>query len=134
MIRFAALCILLALPTLGWCQEPISIKSAPLSLDKALELALQNNLKVKNAELDVEKAGDDLAAARTKRLPSLHLSVFESHNLTKESYEFEEGVFGTFPGIGPIPAQNTEIETNPGLTTVVSATLDQPRFQCFGLE
>ena len=126
IILLAALCIFMALPLPGMAREP---KERALSLDEALKLALKHNLKVINAGLEVKKAGDDVAAARTKRLPSLHLSVYESHNLTKESYEFKEGVFGTFPSTGPIPPADTEIDTHPGLTTIVTATLDQPLSQ-----
>ncbi|MCP4626714.1 MAG: TolC family protein [bacterium] len=134
MIRLVILCSVLALPVLAWCQEASSVQLELLTLDKALKLALQDNLKVKNAGLEVQKAQDDVAAIRTRRLPSLHLSVLESHNLTKEAYEFKEGVFGNFPATGPIPSEDTEIETHPGFTTILSASLDQPLSQLYRID
>lgn len=134
MIRFVMLCFVLALPLSAWCQQASSVQMELLTLDKALDLALQDNLKVENAELEVQKTQDEVAAARTRRLPSLHLSVLESQNLTKESYEFKEGVFGNFPATGPIPAADTEIETHSGLTTILSANLDQPLSQLYRID
>ncbi len=134
MIRFVILCCVLAFPALAWCQETSSVRLGLLTLDKALELALRDNLKVENAGLEVKKAQDDVAATRTRRLPSLYVSAFESHHLTKEAYEFKEGVFGNFPATGPIPSQDTEIETHRGLTTILSAGLDQPLSQLYRID
>jgi outer membrane protein TolC len=131
MIRSAALRMLLALAVFAWCSAAATARTEVLTLDKALELALQHNLKVENAGLEVGKAGDSVAAARTRRLPSFNLTVLESRDLNEESYEFKQGVFGTFPGIGPIPANNTEIETHPGFTTIVAASLEQPLLQLY---
>src|SRR5262249_16453198 len=69
------------------------------------------------------------AALRTRRLPDLSFSVLESRHLTRESYTFETGVFGTFPGIGPIPTTNTNIETTPRFTTTVTSAATLPLSQ-----
>ena len=131
MIRSEVLRIFLALAVFAWCSEAATVKAEVLTLDNALELAMQHNLKVENAGLEVGKAGDSVAAARTRRLPSFNLTVLENKNLTSESYEFKQGVFGTFPGIGPIPANDIEIETHPGFSTIVAASLEQPLLQLY---
>lgn len=131
MIRSAVVRTLLALVVFAWCSEAATARAGVLTLDNALELAMQNNLKVENAGLEVGKAGDSVAAARTRRLPSFNLTVLEKRNLTEESYEFKQGVFGTYPGIGPIPANDTEIETHPGFTTIMEASLEQPLLQLY---
>jgi outer membrane protein len=131
MIRLVVLFSLLAWSVSAWGAEPPSAKAEVLTLDTALKVALRNNLKVQNAGLEVGKAEDDVAAARTRRLPSLHLDVLESRNLTRESYKFREGVFGDFPETGPIPPKDTEINTHPDFTTIVSASLEQPLLQLY---
>jgi outer membrane protein TolC len=50
-----------------------------LTLEMALELALQANRDIRNAGLEVQKAGDQLAAARTRRLPSMDLAGVSGH-------------------------------------------------------
>jgi hypothetical protein len=50
--------------------------SAPgpvLTLEQALDIALQDNRTLDNAEMDVGKAADSVAAECTKRLPKLNL-------------------------------------------------------------
>jgi outer membrane protein len=131
MIRVAVPYLLLVLSVFAWGSEVATARAEVLTLDKALELALQNNLKVENAGLEVGKARDSVAAARTRRLPSFNLTVLESRDLNQESYEFKQGVFGTFPGIGPIPAKDTEIETHPDFTTIVAASVEQPLLQLY---
>jgi len=46
-----------------------------LTLEDALSTALSQNPGVNNAFLDVEKAGDEVSATRTKLLPELNLSM-----------------------------------------------------------
>ena len=49
--------------------------------------------------------------ARTRRFPALKVQVLESYLLTSVDFTFERGAFGTFPGIGPVPAEDTKIST-----------------------
>ncbi len=91
-----------------------------LTLDQALDIALQENRTLENAEMDVGKAADSVAAERTRRLPKLHLGVTESYNLTPQSYTFAAGVFG------PVPSEDVKIDAHDGFTTIVSASVKQP--------
>src|SRR6202035_5267709 len=49
--------------------------------------------------------------ARTYRYPSVDLYALGSQLLTPLDFRFEPGTFGTFPGIGPVPATETSIHT-----------------------
>src|SRR5262249_41597098 len=119
MIRCVVFCLLLSLSTLAWGQGEETSAGDILTLEQAVDLAVANDFSVENARLEVKKAGASVAALRTRRLPELSFHVLESRPLTRESYKFEPGVFGSFPGIGPIPPTNTNIETTPQFTTTV---------------
>jgi outer membrane protein TolC len=126
MLRVIAVCVLVAMPTVAWCQMATSQTGEVLTLEEALAQALANNPKVKNANLEVRKAGDHVAAAQTKRLPALDFSVYGAHHLTDEGYTFKQGAFGTFSATGPIPAQDVTINTTPNFTTLVTASASLP--------
>src|SRR3954462_15900909 len=110
MIGCVVFCVVMAVSAITWGEEGDGPVSDVLTLEQAVDLALANNFSVKNAALDVQKAGASVAALRTRRLPELSFSVLESRHLTRESYTFETGVFGTFPVIGPVPPANTNRE------------------------
>ncbi len=129
MVRCVALWIVLMAPNIAWGQETEAVPGDILTLEQAVDIALTNNFSVKNAALEVQKAGDDATAARTKRLPTLDFTVQERRHLTSESYEFNAGTFGTLPLIGPIPAKKTTIRTAPQFTTVVTTSATLPLSQ-----
>lgn len=89
-----------------------------LSLQEALSIAVENNRIVKSAALDVSKAEEKTAQAKSYRWPSLSLDIVESRLLTSIDFRFEKGAFGDFPGIGPVPAEDTKIGTPKGWTTL----------------
>jgi outer membrane protein TolC len=97
-----------------------------LTLEQAVALALRENRPVANAVLEVEKSVDDVAALRTKRLPSTDVTVFGSQLLTPVDFFFREGAFGHYPGIGPIPAADTAVTTPLRPSAVVMASVTQP--------
>jgi len=103
----------------------------PLSLDQALGLAFKANPKLGNAELEVQKSADGVAAAKTQYLPALNLSVLNSRNLTAQSFTYETGAFGTYPIIGPIPATTTQIGSQSGVTSAIVASVSQPLLQLY---
>src|SRR5215471_11156032 len=83
----------------------------PLTLDEAVSLAQANNRQVKIAALTAAIDVDKIAEARTYRLPSLSVYALGSELLTPVDFTFQKGVFGSFPGIGPVPPTNTKIHT-----------------------
>jgi len=119
--------VVISLP--AWAQQDSTSPANQLSLDAAVSLAVANNRHLKQIVLEVEKAQDKVAATRTERLPHLNLILFESELLTPLNFQFPEGTFGTFPGIGPIPAHNTDISTPLRPTTYLFQTATQPLSQ-----
>src|SRR5215470_4976504 len=65
-------------------QEPLLVPSGVeiLTLDRAIDVALQNNRSAKNARLEADKADDRTAAARTHLLPGFKLNTGISQPLS----------------------------------------------------
>lgn len=97
-----------------------------LTLERAVALALESNRTLRQAELEVAKQDDGLAAARTRRLPSIELSVFGSMLLQRIDFRFTQGAFGTFPSGTPNPATDVNISTPRTFNPFVFATVNQP--------
>jgi outer membrane protein TolC len=97
----ASLAILLVAPLTASCQQNTSLPADVLTLDQAINIAQDNNLGIKNALLEVEKSDDEVAAARTGRLPSFHFYTLLSQDLVKHDVSVTNPVPGLFPGIGP---------------------------------
>jgi outer membrane protein len=91
-----------------------------LTLEQALDAALQQNRSLENAGMEVDKATDSVKAARTLQLPRLELNLSESYNLTPQSYTFEAGTFGV------VPQQDVEIDARQDFTTITSLSIKQP--------
>jgi len=79
------------------------------SLDAALRDALANNRRLANQQLEAAKAHDRLLAVRTNALPRFNADVLTNENLTRLSFDFRQGFFGVYPGIGAVPAQDTKL-------------------------
>ena len=106
--------------------------SPVLSVDDAVKIALADNrtLKIVSLNLDVHK--EKLAADKTRRLPSFNTYIFASELLSPISYFIPAGQFGCcYPGIGPIPAQNTYLTTPSKPTATVLASASQPLIQLY---
>jgi len=112
-------------------QEPLLIPAGVdiLTLDKAIEIGLENNRSTKNARLEAAKSDDRLAATRTHLYPGFKLSGGVSKPLTTFDTTFEKGVFGTFPGTGPVPNEDTVITSSTNPNAAVVAQLTQPLSQ-----
>jgi outer membrane protein len=131
MIRAAALCCLLALAAPGAvsAQTAVPSRGEVLTLERAIEIAVESNRHVQSARLQIEKAQADLASARTSRLPSFSTEVSTSQLLTPVGFAFPQGAFGEFPGIGPVPATNTTVTVPRRPTVYVQAEVAQPLTQ-----
>lgn len=112
-------------------QEPLLIPAGVevLSLEKAIDLALDNNRSTKNARLETEKTDLRIAATRTRLYPGFKLSGGLSKPLTTFDTTFEKGVFGTFPATGPIPNEDTVITSSTKPNGAIVAQLSQPLSQ-----
>jgi outer membrane protein TolC len=93
-LLFLLLPLLLIIPLSSWCQQ--SGSDEVLTLDQAVALALRENHSVRDAELEVGKTGDALAATRTHRLPSFNVYALAI------AQQFVKPVgIGVLPGVGP---------------------------------
>ena len=97
-----------------------------LTIDQAVTMAVANNRDLKIVSLNVDSSKDKVLAAKTRRLPSFNLYAFGSQLLSPISFAVPAGQFGTYSGIGPIPATNTDITTPSQPTAYIFATASQP--------
>jgi outer membrane protein TolC len=104
-----------------------------LTVDRAVRYALEKNPALRTAELEVDKAGDALSAFRTRRLPSIKWNVLGGQLLTKPTVNFDRGVFGTYPGVGPIPGEDAKVNIPRKPTAFVFGQILQPLSQQYRL-
>lgn len=97
-----------------------------LTVEQAVSAALANNRNLKIVSLSLDSSKEKLAAAKTRRLPSFSTYVFGSQLIEPINFLVPAGQFGTYPGIGPIPATNTPINTPSQPTAYIMASASQP--------
>lgn len=97
-----------------------------LTVDQAVKVALANNRLLKITSLQLGGAKEDYLAFKTHRFPTFKTYIFASELLAPISFEVPAGQFGSYPGIGPIPATNTPITTPQQPTAYVMANVSQP--------
>lgn len=109
----------------------VAAQPAPekLSLDAALKLAVDSNRALGASRLQVAKAEEDLAVARTRRLPIFEMNVQASQLLTPVDFSFPKGAFGDIPGVGPVPAVDTTFSSPTRPNFYVSSSVSQPLTQ-----
>jgi len=100
-----------------------------LTVDDAVSLALKNNRMVKNSVLEAEKFDFRVYTMRSRRLPQFQFAVLGGELLHSFDFTFDQGVFGTYPGVGPIPSKETKIRNPARFTTYVTGAFDQPLSQ-----
>ena len=128
------LSIVLILCALTWpmtssAQEQPSNADAQLpllTLDEAVTLALEQNWVVKNAALEAQKYDFRVNTARSRRKPQFQFSLLGGELLQPFNFTFPAGVWGTYPGIGPIPGTNAKVHTPAVFTTYLTGSIDQP--------
>ena len=118
-------------PAAAAAQSASASAADRLSLQAAVSIAIENNRQLQSARLQVDKAEDDLAVARTRRLPVFETEVTASQLLTPVGFSFPRGAFGDFPGTGPIPATDTSISVPRQPTMYLSSQVSQPLTQLF---
>jgi len=113
---------------------PAAAQSAErLSVDAAVAIALKNSRSLTSAEWQSEKAALDLETARSRRLPKFTLEAQASQLLRPVHVLFPQGAFGTYPGIGPVPAADTAVTTSAQPVMVLNAQATQPLSQLYEL-
>lgn len=121
----------LALLLLIFFSAPLQAQqSAPqyaesLTLDQAIALALRDNHAMKIAQLEVDKADENISAAKTFRLPSLHAYTLVSGNLADNKLEVPNPAANLFPGLGSFFTLNDRRKP----TAVFAASVIEPLTQ-----
>ena len=105
--------------------QPASV----LTIDDAVALALKGNREVQSAALDVDRAREETAALRTKRLPQFQIYALGGVPLTRATATVPVGALGTYPGTGPIPGPNVSVTTARQLSGVIVGQAVQPGSQ-----
>jgi len=100
-----------------------------LTLDEAVNLALQHNRLVKNSVLEAQKYDFEVNTARSRRKPQFQFSMLGGELLHSFDFSFDKGVFGTYPGVGPIPGTNAKVHSPALFTTYLTGSIDQPLTQ-----
>src|SRR5690349_6576810 len=99
--------------------------SESLTLDQAIDLALHNNHAIKIAESGVARTEEDIAVAKTSRLPSLRMHTLFSSNLAKNELKVPDPAANQFPGLGPFFLLTDERK----VSTVFATTAVEPLSQ-----
>jgi len=136
-MRFNRLSLVLVICAFAWphvssaqAQAPSTDAQAPLlKLDEAVSIALSNNRLVKNSTLEAQKYDFRVSTSRSRRLPQFQFAMLGGELLQPFNFTIPPGVFGTYPGIGPIPATTSKIHTPAVFTTYMTAFADQPLLQ-----
>ena len=120
--------IVLAVIASGLFVLPAAADDQPevLTVDQAVKLAVANNRMLKITSLQLADSKESYLAFKTHRYPNFSTYIFASELLAPISFTVPAGQFGTYPGIGPIPATNTPITTPQQPTAYVLANVSQP--------
>jgi outer membrane protein len=97
-----------------------------MSVDNAVQIAVANNRNLKIVSLTLDSSKQRLDAEKTRRYPAFSTYILASQLLQPIAFTVPAGEFGTYPGIGPIPATVTNISTPSQPTAYVVATASQP--------
>ena len=128
LLRLAhvGVCIWMLITTCAAGAQEQASQPELLTADQAVKIALANNRYLKIVTLDLESSKDKVAAAKTRRYPAFNVYTFASQLLAPISFVVPAGQFGTYNGIGPIPADNTPISTPSKPTAYIFGTMSQP--------
>src|SRR6516165_9823375 len=129
------LCLQVALFSVAWAQMPETDSRAPLlTLDEAIRIATGDNRDIQTSKLEITKAQEEVAQAKTNYLPKLDANVLAGAPLQPLNFTVPAGSFGIYPGIGPIPATNSNIHSPVQFGAFVNASAAQPLTQLFKVD
>jgi outer membrane protein TolC len=84
---------------------------------------------VKNSVLEAQKYDFQVSTARSRRLPHFQFAALGGELLQPFDFTFGKGVFGTYPGVGPIPGKESKVHTPAQPTAYLTGSLDVPLLQ-----
>jgi len=117
---------LIAAVVLGAASPARAQSSAPLTLEEAITTALRQNRDLDRLGLAEDEALADVKTARSQRLPRFNTDVRVMRLLRPVDVTFPGGAFGTFPGIGAVPAIDTTLTTPANTSVLLDASVAQP--------
>ena len=97
-----------------------------LTVDEAVQVALENNRDLRNAIVEARKTDFRISETRSQMLPSFSLRAIGAQQLSPFDFTLQRGLLGVFPGTGPIPAHDTQIRTPLVPTGLVITQVAQP--------
>jgi outer membrane protein len=119
--------------SVAWAQTPdASTTTAPLlTLDEAIRIASGTNRDIHISKIEIIKAQETVAQAKTNYLPKLDANVLAGAPLQPLNFRVPAGSFGTYPATGPIPATDSNIHSPVRFGAFVNASAAQPLTQLF---
>lgn len=131
--RFAA-CLLfvgMTISVFSFGQTATSSAAPTLTLDDAVTIAIHENRQLKISGLDVARARESVAAARTNFFPQLNSYVLSGIPLERLSFTIPAGTLGVYPSTGPIPGKTSTISTPERFSSFIYASAGQPLTQLY---
>src|SRR5262249_37268274 len=104
----------------------LSSGTETLTVDQAVQIALENNRELRSAILEARKTDFRISATRSQMLPSIRVTATAAQQLSRIDFTLQRGLLGVFPGTGPIPASDTRIRTPLVPTGLVITQVAQP--------
>jgi outer membrane protein TolC len=102
-----------------------------LPLQEAIDTALQGNRQLQIGGLEIAKAAEATAEARTARFPQFKAYILGGVPLNPINFTIPRGTLGVYPNLGPLPAQNSQIGTPQRLAAFIYGSAAQPLTQLF---
>jgi len=134
-LRSAWLFLPLSLSGWSFCTLVAAQQSSPaplrLTLDQAIDLALQQNRSVHLRSLSIEQMQSRRNEARANYLPQIKASGSTLHVTELAGIEIPAGAFGSYPSIGPVPSKSLFIDQGSATAYTGGVGLEQPLTQLF---
>ena len=119
--------------SVAWAQTsgPATTTAPLLTLDEATRIASGTNRDIQISKLEIVKAQETVAETKTNYLPKLDANILAGAPLQPLNFRVPAGSFGTYPGIGPIPATDSNIHSPVRFSAFVNSSAAQPLTQLF---
>jgi len=106
--------------------------TAPLlDLKDAVAAALEANPTIQARALDITKAAEETAAAKTSRFPQLSTTFMGGTSLRPIDFTIPRGTLGDYPGLGPLPSRDSDINSQQHFSGLIYGTATQPLSQLY---
>jgi outer membrane protein TolC len=97
-----------------------------LTLDQAIDLALEQNRGLQNSILESQKAQDNVEANRTRQFPSFSLTATGAQQLQSFDFTIEKGALGNYAGTGPLPGNDVHLKSPMEPSALLMNKVSQP--------